>query len=69
MIIWMKVTRDKYEFPVAMADSCALLARLLGTTTYAIYTGVRHYEKEGRMSAYRKVRIEDDRETSNSDMV
>lgn len=30
MVIWMEVTRDRYELPVAVADSAAELAELVG---------------------------------------
>ena len=32
MVVWMKVTKDKYELPVAVADSANELARILNTT-------------------------------------
>lgn len=32
MFVWMKVTKDKYELPVAVADSANELARILNTT-------------------------------------
>lgn len=30
--LWMKITNDKYELPIAIADSAAELARMTGTT-------------------------------------
>lgn len=30
--LWMKVTNDKYELPLAVAESIAELARMTGTT-------------------------------------
>lgn len=34
--IYMKVTRGKYEFPVAMADTSVELARLVGVKQHSI---------------------------------
>lgn len=61
MVIWMKVTNDEFELPVAIADSAPLLAEMLGTTTNAIRSSVSHL-KSGRnkRSLYRKVEIEED---------
>lgn len=38
MVIWMKVTTDKYELPIAVANSAKELAQIVGTTTSVIYT-------------------------------
>ncbi len=32
MAIWLKVTKDKYEFPVAIGNSASELARRVGVT-------------------------------------
>ena len=52
--IWMEVTPDKYELPVAVADSLNALAKLLGVTPAAISHGVHKY---GEKSKYRKVEV------------
>ena len=36
MIVWMKVTKDKYELPVAIADSCKELAEIVGKTSNTV---------------------------------
>lgn len=43
--MWMKVSDDKYELPVAVADTAAELARILGVRTNVIYSAVSHYER------------------------
>lgn len=52
---YMKVTNDKYRLPVAVADSAAELARLVGATKNTVLSSISHgtdtYEKvelEGR---------------------
>jgi hypothetical protein len=57
--VWLKVTHDKYEFPVAVADTAAKLAELCDTTEGTIYSSISHM-KHGQWSPYRKVRIEID---------
>ena len=56
--VWLKVTHDKYELPLCLADSAAELARKLGTSPQAVMSAVCH-EKHGRCkSCYKKVRID-----------
>ena len=35
--IWLKVTSDEYELPLAVADTATELARLCGVTVNTIY--------------------------------
>lgn len=60
MNIWMKVTRDKYQLPLILADSAVELARLCDTTPNSIVSTVSHYNK-GRIDfpSYVCVRITD----------
>ena len=60
MWIWMEVTLDKYEFPVAVADSVQLLARKRGISISTIYTTIRTCAQHGWRCRYRKIWIEDD---------
>lgn len=48
MTIYMKVTRDKYRLPVAVADSPKELAALCGVSPNAIYSGFSHEKREER---------------------
>lgn len=45
MILWMKVTKDKYELPVAVADSATELAKILHTSPGTIYSSIYHGNK------------------------
>lgn len=63
--MWMKVTRDKYELPVAVAETVYELADMLGVTVNSIYSSMYHFRKGNTKSTpYRKVEEgEDDAET------
>ena len=37
--IWMKVTDDKYELPVAVADTAEELARIVGLGAVTLFVG------------------------------
>lgn len=59
--VWLKVTTDKYELPVAVADSAAELASLVGVKECNIYSSMSHV-KNGTYNStpYRKVVITDE---------
>ena len=61
-VIYMKVTRDKYEFPIEMADSVDELAQKLGTTKGNIRVTMSNAKRKGWRSPYVRVEIEDDEE-------
>lgn len=52
--IWMEVTPDRYELPVAVADSLNALAKLRGVTPAAISHSVHKFGDRGK---YRRVEI------------
>lgn len=59
MSLWMAVECDKYELPLAVADSQAKLARLLKVTRNAIYQKVLA-EKQGEvLTGYKVCRVEE----------
>ena len=60
MIIWVKVTNDKYELPVAVADTAQKLAEMVGATKAAVVSGACHFRHGRAWSCYRKVEIEDE---------
>ena len=60
MTLWLKVTHDKYEFPLAIADSPKQLAEMVGTTKAAVVSGACHFRHGRAWSCYRKVEIEDE---------
>lgn len=60
MAIWLKVTKDKYEFPVAIGNSAADLARKIGqhpNTIISTYYKWTHGVL--KTCPYRKVEEED----------
>lgn len=60
MDVWIKVSADKYELPVAIADTPLELARLCGTTANTISSTWSHYKKgKIKKSSYVKVRLEE----------
>ena len=60
MTIYMKVTKDRYSLPVAVADSPKELAALCGVSPNAIYSGFSHEKKGDWKSPYVKVVVDDD---------
>lgn len=57
MPVYVAVTQDKYELPLAVADTIWELARLVGVTDGAICKGVDKAVK-GKKSKYRRVWID-----------
>lgn len=57
MPVYLAVTKDKYELPLAVADTMWELARLVGVTDGAICKGVDNAVK-GKKSKYRRVWID-----------
>lgn len=60
MIIYMKVTNDKYELPLAIADSVKELAGIVGKKPNRISSSMSHAKARGYKSPYRRVEIEDE---------
>lgn len=59
--LYVKVTQDAYELPVAVADSMAELARMVGVHQSAIsqaYKKIRNGEYRG--SIYKIVEVDDE---------
>lgn len=57
MTIYMKVTHDKYELPVAVADSKSELARMVGVRPSSISHGLNQGWKK---SSYVEVEVDDE---------
>lgn len=55
MTVYMLITRDKYEYPLAVADSVTELAKILKIPRNRIYSAMKHAEKKGYRSQYIKV--------------
>ena len=56
--IWMKVSNDEFELPVAMGDTAADLAKECGVTEASIYSSMSKARHGIRKTLYRKVRID-----------
>ena len=59
MTVWMKVTSDKYELPVCIADTVEELAKICGTTKNSICSSICHAKRKKFRTPYVKVKIED----------
>lgn len=63
----MCVTEDKYELPIAVADTIPELARLTGATSGSIYSCLSKVKHgNANRSRYIKVVIEDDKQRQNT---
>lgn len=60
--LYMKVTNDEYELPVAVADSSKELAEMVGTTRNAILSAISHGKTDKYKRVYIKVEFEDEEE-------
>lgn len=60
MTLYIKVSRDKYELPEAVAENAHELARMCGVSANTIYSQISHSAKIGRWCSYRKIVVEDD---------
>ena len=47
MKLYLAVTPDKYELPIAVADNVVDLAKMLGKSPYTIYTAIRRNRLRG----------------------
>ncbi len=60
MILYLEVTSDEYELPIAVAESPKELARMTGTTSNIIRSAICHLKQPGRKrSKYVKLEVED----------
>lgn len=56
--LWLKISKDKYELPLAVADTADQLAEMCGVTVGTIRSNVKHFEDGDLVfSRYRKVKI------------
>lgn len=67
MKLYLKVTTDKYELPLVVADSQSELARMLGIQPNAIHKQM-HFARTGKWKwcQYREVEIDDERKDIQS---
>lgn len=57
--IYMKVTHDKYELPLFVADTMGELSRMCGTSVANISHGISNREKRGWHTAFVRVQREE----------
>lgn len=60
VVCWMRVTRDKYELPIAIADTAKQLAEICGVTTNSIYSAYCRVNRNGGFTAYKRIELEDE---------
>lgn len=57
--LFLKVTKDKYELPLVVADSARELAGILGISQDRIYSAISHAKTRGGWSCYKIVEIDE----------
>lgn len=55
--VYMKITRDEYELPVAVADSAAELSRILGLSVNTVRNALGNARRKGFRSQYIRVDV------------
>ena len=60
MFIYMKITKDRYELPVAVADTGEELADICGVSRNNVYNTIRRAKLYGHRCQYVKVEVEDE---------
>lgn len=58
MTVFMAVTMDKYELPIAVADTRKELANMLHVTPRTISCAIAHAKQKGWNCIYHKVEID-----------
>ena len=65
-MIWMIVSKDKYEFPLGVYDTATELAMAVGTSANCVMATANKFEKgKLKWSKYRRIREEEDDEEPN----
>lgn len=64
--VWMAVTKDRYELPVAVADTERELAGLMGVHPDTIRGVLQRARKSGRRCKYVKVQLQEDEECEST---
>lgn len=58
--LWLKVTRDRFELPLFVADTALELAVHFGVSVNAVKQSAMRSQRGTRGGCYRKVPMEDD---------
>lgn len=56
--VYMKITTDRYELPLAVAETGAELARICGTSENNVYNTIRKAKLYGHRCQYVRVEVE-----------
>lgn len=59
MTLWMEVTTDEFELPVAVARTAEELAKMVGRSSNSISSAIHHARTRGYKSRYVKVEVDD----------
>lgn len=59
MKLYMRVTDDQYELPIAVADTHGELARMCGVSRNTVASALSHARRNGQNSVYKEVEVED----------
>lgn len=62
MILYMKVTKDKYELPIAVAGTIRELAIMLGIKENSVHHQFYMQRKHGMNCGYVKVEVDEEEE-------
>lgn len=60
MVLYLRVTKDRYELPLAVADTPKELGEICGVSPGLISSCISHAEKKGFKSEYRRVILSED---------
>lgn len=58
--LYICVTRDKYELPLAVADTPEALAKMCGVSAGTVLSVISHAKQHKYVSQYKRVVIDDD---------
>ena len=60
MNLWLMISHDQYELPLAVADTAEQLGEMVGVSKSTINANIHNARKNGWWCRYVKVRIEED---------
>lgn len=60
MILYMMTTRDKYELPLAVSDTIAGLARMVGEPEKRVYNAFSNKSNGNKPKKWHRVEVDDD---------
>ena len=65
MTLYIKVTSDEYELPLAVGDTVRELAKMLGVKSDSIYSQMSHSKHNGYFCSYQKIEVDDEDESDS----